>query len=115
MPRPWLQKTHAETIRRRGSAARNSRAFETLSGPAQGELGQEGLQSKKTGGVTVPGTHAGTQIADDVLTGLPPDDVIFGRSAAMRPVRDRVERVAQANIPVLIREKAGRGRKSLQN
>ena len=63
----------------------------------------------------MPGTHAGTQIADDVLTGLPPDDVIFGRSAAMRPVRDRVERVAQANIPVLIREKAGRGRKSLQN
>jgi DNA-binding NtrC family response regulator len=30
MPRPWLHKTHAETIRWRGSAARNSKAFETL-------------------------------------------------------------------------------------
>ena len=56
------------------------------------------------------GTHAGTQIADDVLTGLPPDDVIFGRSAAMRPVRDRIERVAQANIPVLIRGESGTGK-----
>ena len=55
-------------------------------------------------------SDASTQIAEDALTGLPPDDVIFGRSAAMRPIRDRIERVAQANIPVLIRGESGSGK-----
>jgi two-component system, NtrC family, response regulator AtoC len=58
-------------------------------------------------------SHAGTQIADNVLTGLPPDDVIFGRSAAMRPIRDRIEKVAQANIPVLIRGERGSGKETI--
>jgi two-component system, NtrC family, response regulator AtoC len=45
-----------------------------------------------------------------VLAGLPPDDVIFGRSAAMRSVRDRIERICQASIPVLIQGESGTGK-----
>ncbi len=46
----------------------------------------------------------------EVLSGLPPDDVIFGRSAAMRSVRDRTERICQASIPVLIQGDSGTGK-----
>ena len=45
-----------------------------------------------------------------VLAGLPPDDVIFGQSAAMRCVRDRIERICQASIPVLIQGESGTGK-----
>ena len=55
-------------------------------------------------------SHTGTQIAGEALALLPPDDVIFGRSAAMRSVRDRIERVSQANIPVLIQGESGTGK-----
>lgn len=55
-------------------------------------------------------SQPGTQIAGDILAGLPPYDVIFGRSAAMWPVRDRIERAAKANIPVLIRGESGTGK-----
>ncbi len=46
----------------------------------------------------------------EVLSGLPPDEVIFGRSAAMRSVRDRTERICQASIPVLIQGDSGTGK-----
>jgi two-component system, NtrC family, response regulator AtoC len=45
-----------------------------------------------------------------VLAGLPPDGVIFGRSAAMRSVRDRIERICLATIPVLIQGESGTGK-----
>jgi len=45
-----------------------------------------------------------------VFAGLPPDDVIFGRSAAMRCVRDRIERICQASIPVFIHGESGTGK-----
>ena len=37
-----------------------------------------------------------------VTNGLPPEEVIFGQSEAMRAIRQRVEKLAGANIPVLI-------------
>jgi two-component system, NtrC family, response regulator AtoC len=43
------------------------------------------------------------------LTALP-DDLVFGRSEVMRGVRRKVEKVAGANIPVLIRGESGTGK-----
>ncbi len=40
----------------------------------------------------------------------PPEQVIFGRSDAMRIVRQKVEKVATANVPVLIRGESGTGK-----
>jgi two-component system response regulator AtoC len=39
-----------------------------------------------------------------------PDSVLFGRSPLMREVRHKVERVAGANVPVLIRGESGTGK-----
>ncbi|MFB3813192.1 MAG: sigma 54-interacting transcriptional regulator [Terriglobales bacterium] len=41
---------------------------------------------------------------------LPPDEVIFGTSELMRVVRSKIERVANANIPVLIQGESGAGK-----
>lgn len=41
---------------------------------------------------------------------LPPDEVIFGCSEAMQAVRQKVEKVAVANIPVLIQGESGTGK-----
>ncbi len=41
---------------------------------------------------------------------LPPEEVIFGRSEAMQAVRQRVEKVASANVPVLICGESGTGK-----
>jgi two-component system, NtrC family, response regulator AtoC len=45
-----------------------------------------------------------------VTNGLPPDEVIFGQSEAMRAIRQRVEKLAGANIPVLIQGESGTGK-----
>jgi two-component system, NtrC family, response regulator AtoC len=42
--------------------------------------------------------------------GLPPDEVIFGHSESMEAVRLKVEKVAAANIPVLIQGESGTGK-----
>lgn len=44
---------------------------------------------------------------------LPPDEVLFGCSAAMSEVRKRAEKVARANIPVLISGPRGSGKEVL--
>ncbi len=44
---------------------------------------------------------------------LPPEAVIFGRSEAMREVRRKIERLANANIPVLIQGESGTGKEIL--
>jgi two-component system response regulator AtoC len=44
---------------------------------------------------------------------LPPDAVIFGHSEAMQSLRHRIERVASANVPVLIRGESGTGKEIL--
>lgn len=45
--------------------------------------------------------------------GLPPEEVIFGRSKAMQAVRQRIAKVAGANIPVLIEGEGGTGKELL--
>src|SRR5215510_14693310 len=41
---------------------------------------------------------------------LPPDEVVFGTSPAMKAVQQRLERVAGANIPILITGESGTGK-----
>jgi len=41
---------------------------------------------------------------------IPPDSVVFGRSEAMRALRDRLAKVASANVPVLIQGESGTGK-----
>jgi two-component system response regulator AtoC len=55
------------------------------------------------------------KLSDDRLSGemdpsVPPDHVVFGRSEAMRGVRQKVEKVAGANIAVLIQGESGTGK-----
>jgi len=49
----------------------------------------------------------GLQLASDTL---PPDHVIFGTSSAMQAVRERVRKIAVANVPVLIEGESGTGK-----
>ena len=44
---------------------------------------------------------------------LPPDEVLFGRSAAMADLRRRVDKVGQTNIPVLLQGDGGTGKETL--
>lgn len=44
---------------------------------------------------------------------LPPESVVYGRSAAMQVVRDKVQKVAGTNIPVLIQGENGTGKEIL--
>src|SRR5947209_13180387 len=41
---------------------------------------------------------------------IPPDAVVFGRSEVMQAVRERLDRVAGANVPVLIQGESGTGK-----
>ncbi|MBI2682401.1 MAG: sigma 54-interacting transcriptional regulator, partial [Acidobacteriales bacterium] len=41
---------------------------------------------------------------------LPPNSVVFGRSPAMLSVQQRIEKVAGANIPILIQGESGTGK-----
>src|ERR1700756_3557962 len=41
---------------------------------------------------------------------LPPEVVVFGRTEAMQAVRDRLARLAAANVPVLIQGESGTGK-----
>jgi two-component system response regulator AtoC len=41
---------------------------------------------------------------------IPPEAVVFGRSDVMRAVRDRLDKVAAANVPVLIQGESGTGK-----
>jgi two-component system, NtrC family, response regulator AtoC len=44
---------------------------------------------------------------------LPPDEVLFGRSATMADLRRRVEKVCQTNIPILMHGDGGTGKETL--
>ena len=44
---------------------------------------------------------------------LPPDEVVFGRSEVMRMVRQKVEKLAGTNVPVLIQGESGTGKEVL--
>ena len=41
---------------------------------------------------------------------IPPDSVVFGRSEVMQAVRERLDKVASANVPVLIQGESGTGK-----
>src|SRR5579863_1260301 len=41
---------------------------------------------------------------------FPPDSVVFGKSDAMRSLRERMDKVASANVPVLINGESGTGK-----
>src|SRR5438309_7304467 len=46
----------------------------------------------------------------ETRNGLPPIDVVFGRSAEMQAVRRKLEMVARTNVPVLIQGESGTGK-----
>ena len=62
--------------------------------------------------MATPGlSAAGSALARSfVPIALPPDAVIFGRTHAMQVVRQRLEKVAAANVPVLIQGESGTGK-----
>src|ERR1022692_4357022 len=41
---------------------------------------------------------------------MPPDTIVFGRTEAMQAVRDRLTKLASANVPVLIQGESGTGK-----
>ena len=41
---------------------------------------------------------------------IPPEAIVFGRSEAMQALRDRMDKVASANVPVLIQGESGTGK-----
>ena len=41
---------------------------------------------------------------------LPPESIIFGKSQSMRAVKDRIAKIAEANVPVLIEGPTGTGK-----
>lgn len=53
-------------------------------------------------------TLASTRLADGLLE--PPDIAVFGTSPAMLAIRQKVEKVAAANVPVLIQGPSGAGK-----
>jgi two-component system, NtrC family, response regulator AtoC len=59
-------------------------------------------------GIPVGQNHERVRLGTDL--GVLPDVLVFGRSEVMQAVRQRVEKVAAANVPVLIRGESGTGK-----
>src|SRR5208337_1056080 len=49
-------------------------------------------------------------LAEHAVGPLPPEPTIFGRSKAMRAIRETVDKVAETNLPVLISGQSGTGK-----
>jgi len=50
------------------------------------------------------------RLSGEINLSVPPDEVVFGHSEVMRVVREKLEKVAGANIPVLIQGESGTGK-----
>jgi|SRR6185437_9853408 len=68
---------------------------------------QEGFRE---GGAEVGTMARSARMNGEAVQSLPPEQVIFGCSDAMRIVRNKLEKVAGANIPVLIHGESGTGK-----
>ena len=55
----------------------------------------------------------GEELSDKLADNSPPESAIFGQSHAMRTLRNQVERIAAANIPVLVSGESGTGKEVL--
>jgi len=47
------------------------------------------------------------------LYSIPPDEVLFGRSAAMVDIRSRAEKICRTNIPILLTGEGGTGKEAI--
>ncbi len=52
----------------------------------------------------------GVAAASELITGLPPEAVVFGTTRPMQAVRERIRKIAAANLPVLIVGESGTGK-----
>jgi two-component system response regulator AtoC len=55
-------------------------------------------------------TTSGVNTLVQPLGEMPPDAIVFGRTEVMRAVRDRLTKLAGANVPVLIQGESGTGK-----
>jgi two-component system, NtrC family, response regulator AtoC len=53
---------------------------------------------------------AGAPVTTDRTLPVPPDEVLFGSTRAMQAVRERVQKIATSNLPVLIQGESGTGK-----
>jgi two-component system, NtrC family, response regulator AtoC len=57
----------------------------------------------------IPTTNSVSSLVQS-LGEFPPEDVVFGKSEAMQALRSRMDKVASANVPVLIHGESGTGK-----
>src|SRR5262249_22886586 len=57
----------------------------------------------------IPSTNSVNSLVQS-LGEFPPDSVVFGKSEAMQALRSRMDKVASANVPVLINGESGTGK-----
>ena len=60
--------------------------------------------------MSVTASSASSALWSEPVGNLPPDEVIFGHTAAMAAVRRRLDKVAGAQVPVLIQGESGTGK-----
>lgn len=49
-------------------------------------------------------------VASPNVGGLPPDEIVFGRSASMSSIRQKVEKIVKTDVPILIQGENGTGK-----